>query len=401
MIRNEIKRRKKKFANFGGDFNNYLNTNQGVEPLMVIIFNNYDSIYESYQSLYDDLPELVRDSERYGIIFIITCNSVNSVNSKVSSNFNNVYTFKLKDSSDYGSVLGASTKIMPREIYGRGLLNNGGIHEFQSSYIVKPDDNLNDFINKFIDEKNSANSVKAKSIPVLPNVLRFNDIKDSIGDLHCVPFAISKNDLEILTFDFVENVGNIITSNRLNNTEIFIKSLLYVLANVKNNILFVFDPMKLLKLDSNQFRNYYVDKFEEIVDGIIKYVQNLIDSKQTINGSIVIYGLDKFVSNVKKDKIEELSKILKSYDKISLIMVDDSGKVKSYLFESWLTGITSLNDGIWIGKGIADQNFFHISTINKGMTVDLKNNMGYYISQGSTTLCKMIDFISKDDEDGK
>ena len=401
LIRNEIKRRKKKFVNFGGDFNNYVNSNQGVEPLMIIIFNNYDSIYESYQSLYDDLPELVRDSERYGIIFIITCNSINSVNSKVSSNFNNIYTFKLKESSDYASVLGASTKIMPREIFGRGLLNNGGIHEFQTSYIVSPDDNISDFITKFVDEKNSINSVKAKSIPVLPDILRFNDIKDFIGDLHSVPFAISKNDLEILTFDFIENVGSIIASNRLNNMEKFVKSLLYVLANVKNNILFVFDPMKLLGLNNEQFKNYYVDNFDEILDNIIKYVQSLIDSKQLVSGSIVIYGLDKFISNIKKEKIEELSKLLKSYEKISLIMIDDSGKIKSYLFESWLTSITSLNDGIWIGKGISDQNVFHLSTINKGMTIEIKNNMGYYISQGSSTLCKMIDFISKDDEDGK
>lgn len=74
-------------------------------PLKVIIFNNYDSIYEAYQNLYDDLPELVRDSSRYGIVYIFTANAVNSIPTKIAQNFTNIYAYKLKEFSDYMSVL--------------------------------------------------------------------------------------------------------------------------------------------------------------------------------------------------------------------------------------------------------------------------------------------------------
>ena len=401
LIKNEIKRRKKKFADFGGDFNNYIRSSNKKIPLMVVIFNNYDSIYESNQFLYDDLPELVRDSERYGIVFIFTCNSLNSIHSKVSSSCNNVYTFKLKEASDYGSALGANVKITPRDIFGRGLLNNNGIHEFQSSRITDDDSKLTDFIANFINERNSVNSAKAKPIPLLPDIVRFNNIKDEISNIDRVPFGISKNDLDVVTFDFSENVGSFISSNRLNNMDNFVKSLIYVFSSIPNNILFVLDPMKLLNLDVNKFQNYFTNNFDDIIDKIIEYVQKLFESKQVIHGEIIIYGLNKFINSVKKDKLEELSKVLKSYEKISLIMLDDAGKIKNYLFDSWLSSIVSLSDGIWIGKGITDQNLFHLSTINKGMTIDLKNDMGYFINQGSTILCKMIDFISRDGEDGE
>ena len=87
LIREEIKIRKKIFADYGGEYKNY-NTNSGQKlPIKVIIINNYDSVYENNQNIYDQLPELVRDSERYGIIYFLTGNATNSIHSKIAQNF--------------------------------------------------------------------------------------------------------------------------------------------------------------------------------------------------------------------------------------------------------------------------------------------------------------------------
>ena len=99
--------------------------------------------------------------------------------------------------------------------------------------------------------------------------------------------------------------------------------------------------------------------------------------------------------------MEKLSELLKTYEHFYLIMLDDASKIKSYLYDSWVTSIINNTEGIWIGKGLSDQGVFRLSSITKQMSIDLKNNMGYYINEGSATLCKLIDFISKDDEDGK
>ena len=90
--------------------------------------NNFDSIFESNQELYETLPALVRDSERYGMVFILSANTMSSVNSKISQNFENIYAFKLKDMTDYALAFSTKKKIEPRDVFGRVLTNNGDIH---------------------------------------------------------------------------------------------------------------------------------------------------------------------------------------------------------------------------------------------------------------------------------
>ena len=58
----------------------------------------------------------------------------------------------------------------------------------------------------------------------------------------------------------------------------------------------------------------------------------------------------------------------------------------------------SINDGIWVGKGMSDQGLFHLTTITRDMQKEYKNDMGYIINESSATLCKLIDFISKEGE---
>ncbi len=401
LIKNEIKKRKKLFANYGGEYKSYQRSGKKNLPIMVLIFNGYDSIYESNQVLYDELPDLTRDSERYGIIFIFTCNSTNSIQRKISSNCRNIYAFKLKDSFDYSSVLNVKTKITPRDIFGRGLLNNDGVHEFQAASIVEDNDSLNDFIRQFISNKNEINQNKARMIPLLPEIVRYKDIEKEISDLHSVPFAIGRDDLDILNIDFGLNVGYLISSNKLSNMLIFTKSFLYILLQVFKRNLIIVDPLKLLDLDIRYYPNYIVNNFDKFLDNMINYVKGLKNNGSNVQGVIVVYGLDKFVSGVEKQKLEEFSKLLKSYENISLIMIDDVAKIKSLLFNSWISDIINSSEGIWIGKGVSNQNVFKLTAINKQMSADLKNNMGYQIIEGMPILCRFIDFISNGDDNGE
>lgn len=399
MIKEEIKQRKKIMADFGGEYLNYLKSSKSHLPIMVIMFNNYDSIYETHQFLYDDLPELVRDSERYGIIFIMTGSATNSIHRRVALNFSNVYAFKLKDYYDYSNVLSCNTKMTPRKIEGRGLLNNDGVHEFQVARILENNDEMNDFIDSFIKEKILVEKNMAKRVPVLPDIVRFNDVNCDNINLNNIPIGISKKDLQIINYDFLNNIGNLIISNKLVNMEKFAKSLMIEIINSKNISLFIFDPMKLLNIDSNYFSNYYIDNFDEIVSNLIDNIKKLIENKQNVYGTIIVYGFSKFVNSVKNEYLVDLSDCLKKYEKISLIIMDEVSKIKSYSFESWFK-IFSTNDGIWVGSGIYNQNIFRLGTLNKEMREDIKNDMGFYISENNATLCRLIDFISKDDDNG-
>ena len=364
--------------------------------------NNFDSIYESNPDLYDELPDLVRDSERYGMVYIITANTINSVPNKISSNFPNIYTYKLKDISDYTSIFGQRVKNGPREIKGRGLLRKEGVHEFQTASIVEDNSKLNEYMTNYVKEQQQANTISAPRIPLLPEKVNIEYIKNEINTLNDIPIGVSKKELEVCKVDYLTNLGNIITSNRIANTEKFVKSLLLIINNISNCLL-VIDPMHALKLNKEQFLNYYTENMQETMTNIMKYLTKLKEENSNQTGVIVIYGISKFISKLEKQQeMADLVKLIKEYEKISLVIVDDASKIKQFSFETWFNGFFSVNDGIWIGRGIADQNLLHLSTVNKEMMKDYKNDMAYLITENVGVLVKVIDFtLSKEEENEK
>lgn len=397
LLNEEIKKRKKLFADYGGEYVNYVKSGKNELPIYTVIINNYSSVYEAYPNLYDILPELVRDSARYGIVYIITANAINTVSSKISTNFNNIYAFKLKDSSDYSMIFGMRTKTTPREIFGRGLLKTDIVHEFQTASIVADVEEFSDYLIEFIDTINANNTIKAIPIPSLPEFVRIDNVNKENITLNHIPIGIVKSNLDVLYIDYLSNCGNIITSNKIENTNIFVKSLIKIFASLSDNVLMVIDAVKMLMLDSNIYPNYYVNEFEVVVDKINEYVNQLIENKLTNRGVILIYGLSKFVSKVSDtNKISDLFKKIKNYENISIVVVDDHAKIKEFAFDAWFKDTFPINNGVWIGRGIADQNLLKTSSVNREMTKEIKNNMGYAVEDGLLSLVKLIDFITPD-----
>ena len=153
-------------------------------------------------------------------------------------------------------------------------------------------------------------------------------------------------------------------------------------------------------LNNQEYPNYYKDNFSEVLDKLIDYITNLIENKSNVEGYIVVYGLNKFITKLNdNNKLTELLKKLKEYEKISLIVIDDAAKIKTYNYEKWFTENFSINDGIWIGKGIIEQNLLRTSNVTKEMTQEIKNNMGYIVQENIPLLTKLIDFVSSDEEE--
>ena len=400
LIREEIIKRKKLFINYGGEYINFIKNSQEKLPIITIIINNFDSFYESNQSAYDDIPDIVRDSVRYGIVYIFTGTATNSIPGRISQNFTNIYAYKLKDSSDYPYLFNVKSKTTPRDIEGRGLLNNDGLHEFQTASITENEDDLNNYILEFINNQKQINKTKAKTIPHLPQIVRIDNVKEKISSLKNVPIGIEKHSLNICTIDLSQNLGNIISSNKIDNTLTFSKSLLYILKIIPNNNLMIIDSINNLNLDPNQYPNYYQTELEQVLEKITKYLEQLIEQKSQLSGIIFINGLNKLVSKLEdKSKLENLIKSIKKYEKISIIVVEEVKKLKEYQYESWYTSIFGSGNGIWIGKGVTDQSVLKTSAYNKEMQLPYKNDMGYYIIDGDAILVKYIDFITSDKDD--
>ena len=398
LIKTEISKRKKLYSNYGGEYINYIRKSEKKDPIKVFIFNNFDSIFESHQDMYEYLPGLVRDSERYGIIFILTANASNSVSIKISQNFNNIYSFRLKDPSEYNTIFNTRKKIELRDIFGRGLVNNDGLHEFQASSIVDNINNLDDYLLEF--SKKISNGSNAKQIPTLPEIVSYDLIENKIDTLSSVPIGISKQELEIVGYDFTLNTGTVITSSKIINTTKFISSLVKVLVNVKNTDLLFIDGTSKLTGINEILKYFYNDNFEKVLESFNTYFEKLKEYKIDQNQLVIIYGFDKFMNKLNnKTLFEKFISYIKENDLYKIILIDDANKIKTYGYENWYTSMFSNSDGIWIGKGIADQSLFKIGTIKKEYLEEFKNNYGLVVSDGTPIITKLIEFDRGDSDE--
>lgn len=400
MIMEDIVNRKKLFAEYDGSYSNYVKNKNDKLPIKVIIINNYDSFYELHQEVYDTFPELVRDSTRYGIIFIFTCSAINSIPNKISQNFNNAYAFKIKDPSDYMYIFNSKSKTIPRDIEGRGIINNGSLHEFQTASITVSEEQLNDYMVNFIKYQKQINKICAREIPTLPEYIRLKDIQSEINSLKSVPIGIMKHTLDICNVDFINDLGNIITSNKLANIDVFVESLLELLRRIPNINLIIFDPIKKLNLNLKYYPNYYVEKFDEVLDKLEEHLEKLIEQKIQSDGIIFIYNLDKFIASLEdSSKFDTFVKKVKKYEKFGVIGVEEAKKIKNYSYEDWYTSLFFSGNGVWIGKGVGDQNILKVDGYSKELQLPYKNNMGFYVVDGEAKLIKLIDFITKEEDD--
>ena len=440
LVRRQLVYRKKLFVNYGSDYKNYIKNSSEKLPICTIIINNFDAFYETHDWVYDEFPELIRDSFRYGIIFIFTSSSSTSIPIRISQNFNNSYALKLKESGDYYDIFNTnSIGIIPSNVSGRGLLNNGGIHEFQVASIVPNSNQLGDYLIKFADYENKITKFRAVPIPTLPRFVRYEHIKNSISSLKNVPIGITRENLEVSKFNLIENIGTIISAYKIEDTDVFVRSLLEVLRTIPGIDLIVLDPLKILGLNPKYYPNYFTDNFGYVLLKLTEVIQGLIDNKDKKEGIVVIYGLSKFPECVDtielpednedksssdsdeedeeeydedseddEDEEKELSgskNFLKFMQKIytnghfGVLGIDDSRKLKNVQYEDWYTHIFPSENGIWIGKGIDEQGILKTDDFNTEFKGTIPNDIGFKVEDGSMEIIKLLNFLGKGDED--
>ena len=391
MIKEEMIVRKKLFSDYGGQYSNYINNSGKKLPIKIFIINNFDSLLEEHQEIYDVYPELMRDSDRYGIMFVFTSTAINSIPSKIAQNFSRSIAFKLKESSDYYSIFDIQNNITLKKSLGRAIVKHTGLHEFQTLSIIEKNSELSKYMIGYVEQQKKLYSVKAPAIPKLPQIITFDHIKNYINSLNDVPLGIYRKELSVAQYDFLANIGTIISSNKAVNTITFVQDLISVFSTYNMNTI-VIDAQKKLKINSNNKVNYYDNDFDLVFEKVLQYVRSIVENKTETSGVILIFGIDKLLSKISDPYcLEELATLLKQHEKISMIIVDDAVKIKNYSYENWFTTLFSATDGIWIGKGVSDQSLFQMNTFDKTFQTEIANNMGYIISEGYFSLVKFIE----------
>ena len=398
LIKEVIEERKKLLADYGGDYQQYIKENNKRLPLITIVLNNYDAMQDLDNNLYDDLPDLIRGSEHYGIIFIITAIGISSVPRRIAQNLQNTYILKVKDPTDYISAFGIRKKIIPSKVKGRGIFSDETLHEFQTASIQGENKNINEYLRYKIQDINQQNPVKAKKIPELPEQVKLEDVEQEINDLSNVPIGLNIDDLEINTYDFATTYGTIIIGNRLKNYLFFINSLIDVFTKIPEVQVIIFDPMNLLPNQREKIANYYSNNFTNVLPPIANYILRCKE-ESTKSQVIFIVGINKLLEQLNNPtEFATFLETTKKYDNAHIIITDDVLKLKKYSFEKWYTDNFYTTEGIYVGKGVTDQTTLKISNYNPELMKPYKNNIGFHIVEGSYKIVKLIEFERNGDD---
>ena len=307
---------------------------------------------------------------------------------------------KLKDKFEYAEVLETKVQAPPAETVGRGMYAWGGApHDFQTASIVEDIANLSKFVIDYSEQLKQTNPTKVQKIPTLPKNVRMEDIQEAISDLSSIPVGIGKKNLEPITVNLVENISLTVGANKINVTENFIKSMIQLFKQLKTGVILI-DGTKTLESEKPNVANYFNDKFDEVLKSLTDYVQGRIDKPDAQgNAVIIMYGVDKFVSKLTNAKeMENLTKLMKKYEKIPILLVDEGVKLKGYAFEGWMKQLDLGGEGIWIGTGLGDQSVLKVSGFNKEYSQQYPNNMAFHVMDGNANLFKTLDLFTSDDD---
>lgn len=382
MIQKEIKDRKSILSEYNGDYNLYLQTSGKTMPMLVIIINNYEAFSENFEDDFEDtLQMLTREGIKCGITFLITANTHNDIRYRLAQNFKQTIALQLNNEDDYYNIFEKVGKKRPSPIFGRGLLDivDGEIYEFQTAKICEPE-NWNLHIKEVIEDFKNSNQTRAKSIPVIPDRVTWEDIKDYGKDLTTVPIGIAKKSLNVFTYDFTKNFMNIITSKNLEDSIEFTSHILEGLKQLKEIEINIIDAERILqtkKIDLSDLYNQLVAKIEKTTK----------NSKYSL---AIIIGIDKFLNDLDEDEFTQILKKAEETGKYSFILVENATRLKNHEYDEWYKNYIMGDSGIWVGNGIDDQYLLDVNSSGKEIINICGASFGYVVRQSEPILIKLL-----------
>lgn len=383
MITGEIEKRKNLFIEYAGSYNDYIKNSGNKLPLMLIVINNYDVFVESYQNEADSMQSLFRDGYKYGVVFVVSCNSINAIKTRSIAYFNNKICLRLNDSMDYRSVMGSPRDLTPADYFGRGLAPvNGRILEFQSALFAPRKDYTNS-LRELANTLNNAYTTKASPIPTLPDIVDVNLLFDKVDSKLLIPIGYNISNKSINYFNFKINNIIPIVFNQTDNIKLsFVKSIVNIIAKVAN--INVLDLANVFKEKTDNLTIYNQNNVDEFINKLGNVEND--DTYYLLVGIANINKLDKEKTQLLYDNLNDQNK----YPNKHIIIVSSTDVLKTVKLDSWYKNNVNEKYYIWLGDDITNQFVLAVPNIpyeEKKISFDY---MGLVIYKGKYEMIKYV-----------
>ena len=391
MINGIIEERKKIFVDYNGSYDFYISHGGKQIPQVVIVINNYEAFSESYEDYEDLINQMTRDCAKYGVIFICTTNGHNTMRHRTRQNFRQHLVLQFNDPSDYSSVLPGARRKEPTKMYGRGLFERNEVYEFQTAFTYK-EEKITDYIKVICKKLQDICPVKAKPIPILPEVVTKEEVSHKLGNIRTLPIGIEKESLEVSVLD-LQSVGiYCITGDDITINPAFIHGFAKNIVEIPNNQVIILDAAGVLEDTNVTDKVTYSTK--ECSASLAKLKEVMAGKESGTNTdhvSVFISGINNLYAKISEEEKQALNTSLGkvvNMDTMHFFLIDSITNIKGLGFEPWFKNTVDMAEGIWLGNGISNQFTLKVTTNSRLLRAEIPEDFGYVIKKGKATLVK-------------
>lgn len=416
FIKKEIKERRARYREYGGNFDGYTKYSKIKDSLMLIVINDIGYVRENYQEIFEELESTLMESAKYGIIFIETALEPTLHKSKILNTFKK-YILKFAP-GDYESALGMKARgINPKDLKGRGLTEiDGEIFEFQTASICE-EEKMQQSVKMVCDKLSEAYQMKVKPIPSIPTAINMSVLDKNVIDISnvCVGFSVSS--IEPIYFNFQKNQGTLVLGSKKTQLRNYMKVMneeLDIVAE-KGTKVYLFDAEDTFKTEHyNKLTYVDTSEIQNTINNLIIFIngeydkfsalENKQEYKAPSRSLIVLYGITQ-IYRIIGDKIADmLIDVFAKARELSLfdfLIIDLANEIKEIQRHRTITQLFIESNGVCIGNSSDNQMIIDINSKDIRVKDALLDHEGYIVERGKGKFSQILQFEREEEEDDK
>lgn len=401
MLREEVAYRKKLFAADDGDYRTYCRRTGQAVPHILVIIRNYVAFAEQFELLEEQLLQLTREGNKYGIYFLVTANAANAVRYRVSQNFATVLALQLNDRSDYVGLFGGTDGVFPSKAKGRGIYKTNQTYEFQVAQFA-PDASQN-AIRALAKELADHAGAFARPVPVLPEWVTPKLFTGPIEPSE-FPVGIEKKSLKTSCLDLKRTVISLVLTTDIYEMGPTVQGVAELMTRIKDAKVTVLDGANLFSDTGGEAYSYLNKNFAPRVEALFNEMVRRNNTYKTAvnNGQPApVFGTEYYVitgyqaildglADDGKDKLQTLLEKAEPEYRMRFILCDGTAALKAHTTDPWYKRHIPGTDGVWAGDGISDQYMLRLGKVTNDLYADVPPHFGYMVQRGKPTLIKLL-----------
>ncbi len=392
MLQVEMVKRQRFYADNGGDFLRNVKDKNCPFPNILVFLYDLDSFKERYEYFFEEnVIPLTRTCAKYGIYFIVTGNTYNSLGYAAEQNFNHKVMLNLSDPSDYSNAFNNYPVIKKNP--GRGIISvNENAFEFQTCLFFE-EDKEQDYLATVIKQLNDHLKTRAKPVPSIPERVTFDIIKNDISTLDCVPLGINMLTAQIDTFDF-NSLVTVISSEKIISFTRFLSNMQKIMLKIPKTKIIILNALEDIKISYDESVIFFDSGFSKVVESlknnILKCKNNPVDENYMIfvlNYSGLNGRLKQKKKELKDDNYSTMSDLIlmaQDLTNFHFVLYDVSSESEG-LHDGELIDFFDGSRGLWIGSGFDGQMIFDVSnssdinSLNDEFTIKVEARVGFEV----------------------